>query len=197
MLRTNLSDMFANPTMIQALRGSQGIIDMLLKSNAYRALMQFKTGVQFGKTGLSFDTQMRNVVSTPMFVIGYGWIGGKGSVDDAFKFIYNDITGAGKKITNQAFVERVGKGIKLGYLDESIEAQEMLAVIKKLNENPNMVDRWMSGGLKTKFIDRATQFYQAGDNVWKEYAYVWNRNCLLYTCPPPRARGGGRMPGCG
>ena len=91
MLRTNLSDMFANPTMIQALRGSQGIIDMLLKSNAYRALMQFKTGVQFGKTGLSFDTQMRNVVSTPMFVIGYGWIGGKGSVDDAFKFIYNDI----------------------------------------------------------------------------------------------------------
>ena len=178
MLRTNLSDMFANPTMIQALRGSQGIIDMLLKSNAYRALMQFKTGVQFGKTGLSFDTQMRNVVSTPMFVIGYGWIGGKGSVDDAFKFIYNDITGAGKKITNQAFVERVGKGIKLGYLDESIEAQEMLAVIKKLNENPNMVDRWMSGGLKTKFIDRATQFYQAGDNVWKEYAYVWNRNNL-------------------
>jgi len=178
MLRTNLSDMFANPTMIQALRGSQGIIDMLLKSNAYRALMQFKTGVQFGKTGLSFDTQMRNVVSTPMFVIGYGWIGGKGSVDDAFKFIYNDITGAGKKITNQQFVERVGKGIKLGYLDESIEAQEMLAVIKKLNENPNMVDRWMSGGLKTKFIDRATQFYQAGDNVWKEYAYVWNRNNL-------------------
>tara|TARA_Y100001963_G_scaffold49976_1_gene70005 strand:+ start:8651 stop:13318 length:4668 start_codon:yes stop_codon:yes gene_type:complete len=178
MLRTNLSDMFASPTMIQALRGSQGIIDMLLKSNAYRALMQFKTGVQFGKTGLSFDTQMRNVVSTPMFVIGYGWIGGKGSVDDAFKFIYNDITGAGKKITNQAFVERVGKGIKLGYLDESIEAQEMLAVIKKLNENPNMVDRWMSGGLKTKFMDRATQFYQAGDNVWKEYAYVWNRNNL-------------------
>ena len=178
MLRTNLSDMFASPTMIQALRGSQGIIDMLLKSNMYRALMQFKTGVQFGKTGLSFDTQMRNVVSTPMFVIGYGWIGGKGSVDDAFKFIYNDITGAGKKITNQQFVERVGKGIKLGYLDESIEAQEMLAVIKKLNENPNMVDRWMSGGLKTKFIDRATQFYQAGDNVWKEYAYVWNRNNL-------------------
>ena len=103
--------------------------------------MQFKTGVQFGKTGLSFDTQMRNVVSTPMFVIGYGWIGGKGTAEDAFKFIYDDITGAGKSFNTQTFIERVSKGIKLGYLDESIEAQEMLSVIKKLNENPRAIDK--------------------------------------------------------
>jgi len=178
MLKSKISEMYANPAMIQALRGSQGLIDSLLKNRAYRALMQFKTGVQFGKTGLSFDTQMRNVVSTPMFVIGYGWIGGKGTAQDAFKFIYDDITGAGKAFNTQTFIERVRKGIKLGYLDESIEAQEMLAVIKKLNENPRAVDRFMTGALNTKFMDRATQFYQAGDNVWKEYAYVWNRNNL-------------------
>jgi len=178
MLKSKISEMYANPAMIQALRGSQGLIDSLLKNRAYRALMQFKTGVQFGKTGLSFDTQMRNVVSTPMFVIGYGWIGGKGTAEDAFKFIYDDITGAGKTFNTQTFIERVRKGIKLGYLDESIEAQEMLAVIKKLNENPRAIDKFMTGALNTKFMDRATQFYQAGDNVWKEYAYVWNRNNL-------------------
>jgi hypothetical protein len=178
MLKSKISEMYANPTMIQALRGSQGLIDSLLKNRAYRALMQFKTGVQFGKTGLSFDTQMRNVVSTPMFVIGYGWIGGKGTANDAFKFIYDDITGAGKTFNTQTFIERVRKGIKLGYLDESIEAQEMLAVIKKLNENPTAIDKFMTGALNTKFMDRATQFYQAGDNVWKEYAYVWNKNNL-------------------
>ena len=54
----------------------------------------------------------------------------------------------------------------------------MLAVIKKLNENPRAIDKFMTGALNTKFMDRATQFYQAGDNVWKEYAYVWNRNNL-------------------
>lgn len=178
MLRSEISDLYAGPAMIQALRGSQGLIDSLLKSNIYRALMQFKTGVQFGKTGLSFDTQMRNVVSTPMFVIGYGWIGGKGSAEDAFKFIYADITGAGKSFNTPGFIEKIGKGIKLGYLDESIEAQEMLTVIKKLNENPNMIDKWMMGTMKTKFMDRATQFYQAGDNVWKEYAFRWNKNNL-------------------
>jgi hypothetical protein len=178
MLKSKISEMYANPAMIQALRGSQGLIDSLLKNRAYRALMQFKTGVQFGKTGLSFDTQMRNVVSTPMFVIGYGWIGGKGTAEDAFKFIYDDITGAGKAFNTQTFIERVRKGIKLGYLDESIEAQEMLAVIKKLNENPTAIDKFMTGALNTKFMDRATQFYQAGDNVWKEYAYVWNKNNL-------------------
>jgi len=178
MLKSKISEMYANPAMIQALRGSQGLIDSLLKNNIYRGLMQFKTGVQFGKTGLSFDTQMRNVVSTPMFVIGYGWIGGKGTAADAFKFIYSDITGAGKAFNTQEFIQKIGKGIKLGYLDESIEAQEMLAVVKKLNENPKMIDRWMTGTLNTKFMDRATQFYQAGDNVWKEYAYRWNRNNL-------------------
>jgi len=178
MLKSKISEMYANPAMLQALRGSQGLLDTLLKNRAYRALMQYKTGVQFGKTGLSFDTQMRNVVSTPMFVIGYGWIGGKGTAQDAFKFIYDDITGAGKTFNTQTFIERVRKGIKLGYLDESIEAQEMLAVIKKLNENPRAIDKFMTGALNTKFMDRATQFYQAGDNVWKEYAYVWNRNNL-------------------
>ena len=178
MLKSAISDVYANPAMIQALRGSQGLIDSLLKNRAYRALMQYKTGVQFAKTGLSFDTQMRNVVSTPMFVIGYGWIGGKGTAEDAFKFIYGDITGAGKSFNSPAFIESVGKGIKLGHLDESIEAQEMLAVVKKLNENPKMIDRFMTGALNTKFMDRATQFYQAGDNVWKEYAYRWNRNNL-------------------
>jgi hypothetical protein len=178
MLRSEISDLYAGPAMIQALRGSQGLIDSLLKSNTYRALMQFKTGVQFGKTGLSFDTQMRNVVSTPMFVIGYGWIGGKGSAEDAFKFIYDDITGAGKSFNTPGFIEKIGKGIKLGYLDESIEAQEMLAVVKKLNENPKMIDKWMMGTMNTKFMDRATQFYQAGDNVWKEYAFRWNKNNL-------------------
>jgi len=132
MLKSKISEMYANPAMIQALRGSQGLIDSLLKSNTYRALMQFKTGVQFGKTGLSFDTQMRNVVSTPMFVIGYGWIGGKGTAEDAFKFIYDDITGAGKSFNTQEFIQKIGKGIKLGYLDESIEAQEMLSELKNL-----------------------------------------------------------------
>jgi len=176
MLKSAISDLYANPAMIQALRGSNGLIDSLLKNNVYRGLMQYKTGVQFAKTGLSFDTQMRNVVSTPMFVIGYGWIGGKGTAEDAFKFIYDDITGAGKSFNTPEFIAKIGKGIRLGYLDESIEAQEMLAVVKKLNENPKLIDRFMMGTLNTKFMDRATQFYQAGDNVWKEYAYRWNRN---------------------
>ena len=46
-----------------------------------------------------------------------------------------------KHLTHKHLLERVRKGIKLGYLDESIEAQEMLAVIKKLNENPRAIDK--------------------------------------------------------
>ncbi len=177
-LKSDISNLYAIPAFVQAIKGSQGILDSLLKSNIYRGMLQYKTAVQFGKTGLSPDTQIRNVTSTPLFPIGYGWLGGSGTVDDAFKFIYQDITGAGVKKNTPQFIEEVGRYIKLGGLDESIEAQELLAVVKKLSENPNFVDKVIAKGLRTKFIERATQFYQAGDNVWKMYAIRWNKNNL-------------------
>ena len=177
-LKSDISNLYAIPAFVQAIKGSQGILDTLLKSNIYRGMLQYKTAVQFGKTGLSPDTQIRNVTSTPLFPIGYGWVGGSGTVDDAFRFIYQDITGAGVKKNTPQFIEEVGRYIKLGGLDESIEAQELLAVVKKLSENPNFVDKVIAKGLRTKFIDRATQFYQAGDNVWKMYAIRWNKNNL-------------------
>ena len=177
-LKSDISNLYAIPAFVQAIKGSQGILDSLLKNNIYRGMLQYKTAVQFGKTGLSPDTQIRNVTSTPLFPLGYGWIGGSGTVDDAFKFIYQDITGAGIKKNTPQFIEEVGRYIKLGGLDESIEAQELLAVVKKLSENPNFVDKVIAKGLRTKFIDRATQFYQAGDNVWKMYAIRWNKNNL-------------------
>ena len=177
-LKSNISNLYAAPPFVQALKGSQGLLDALLKNNVYRGMLQYKTAVQFGKTGLSPDTQIRNVTSTPLFPLGYGWVGNKGTIDDAFKFIYQDITGAGSKKNTPQFIEEVGKYIKLGGLDESIEAQELLAVVKKLSENPNIIDRYMRRGLNTKVIDKATQFYQAGDNVWKLYAIRWNKNNL-------------------
>tara|TARA_X000001382_G_scaffold32489_1_gene21319 strand:+ start:1867 stop:6405 length:4539 start_codon:yes stop_codon:yes gene_type:complete len=177
-LKSDISNYFAAPEFVQAIKGSQGVLDYLLKSSIYRGMLQYKTAVQFGKTGLSPDTQVRNVTSTPLFPLGYGWLGGKGTVDDSFKFIYQDITGAGKKANDPKFIEDVGKYIKLGGLDESIEAQELLAVVRKLSENPNVIDQLMRGALQTRFLDKATQFYQAGDNVWKHYAIRWNQNNL-------------------
>ena len=179
LLDSKLNKLYANGEIAMALQGSKGIMDNLLQSDLYRSLLQFKTMVQFGKTGLSPETQVRNVVSTPVFPLSWGWIGGKGTINDSFKIVYNDIYGAGKNFNTSAFIEEVGKGIKLGYLDESVEVQELMAVVKKLQSaKVNTTDQFINTLLKTDLIKKATQTYQGGDNVWKHYAFKWNQSHL-------------------
>jgi hypothetical protein len=179
LLDSKLNGLFANKEVALALQGSKGIMDTLMQSTVYRTMMQYKTAVQFGKTVLSPETQVRNVVSTPVFPLSYGWVGGSGTINDSFKIVYDDIYGAGKSFNTPAFIEEIGKGIRLGYLDESVEVQEMLAVIKKIQNSKKMtLDNFLNNMLKTDVIQKATRTYQGGDNVWKHYSFKWNQGHL-------------------
>ena len=81
------------------------------------------------------------------------------NIDNAFWIGLNDIQGEGFPKKNEF-------------------AYHSNIFLQYMQHPPRAIDRFMTGALNTKFMDRATQFYQAGDNVWKEYAYVWNRNNL-------------------
>jgi hypothetical protein len=179
LLDSKLNGLFANKEVALALQGSKGIMDTLMQSTIYRSLMQYKTAVQFNKTVLSPETQVRNVVSTPIFPLSYGWVGGSGTINDSFKIVYDDIYGAGKSFNTPAFIEEIGKGIKLGYFDENVEVQEMLRVIKKIQNSKKMnLDNLLNNMLKTDVIQKATRTYQGGDNVWKHYSFKWNQGHL-------------------
>lgn len=179
LLDSKIKGLFANKEVALAIEGSKGVMDTLMQNGIYRALMQYKTAVQFGKTGLSPETQVRNVVSTPIFPLSYGWVGGSGTINDSFKVVYDDIYGAGKSFNTPAFIQDIGKKIKLGVLDESVEVQEMLGIIKKIqNSKTNSIDNFLNTLLKTNIGRKSTQTYQGGDNVWKDYAFKWNQGHL-------------------
>jgi hypothetical protein len=179
LLDSRIKGLFANREVALSIEGSKGVIDSLMQNDIYRGLMQYKTAVQLGKTALSPETQVRNVVSTPVFPLSYGWVGGSGTINDSFKVVYDDIYGAGKKFNTPAFIEDIGKKIKLGVLDESVEVQEMLGIIKKIqNSKKNNLDSFLQSMLKTDIGRKSTQTYQAGDNVWKDYSFKWNQGHL-------------------
>jgi hypothetical protein len=179
LMNSKISKLYANPELAAAISGSKGTLDSFIQNDYYRALLQFKTSVQFGKTILSPEGQIRNAVTNVGFPIMYGWIGGKTSIIDSFKKVAGDIYGAGKEFNTPAFLRDIEKLTKLGVLDDNIIAQELSAVLKQLQEGKiNNLDGLLLKLSKTKFITNATRTFQGGDNAWRLYSYLWNNSFL-------------------
>jgi hypothetical protein len=179
LMDSKVSKLYANPELAAAISGSKGILDSFIQNDYYRALLQFKTSVQFGKTILSPEGQIRNAVTNVGFPIQYGWIGGKTSIIDSFKKVSGDVYGAGKEFNTPDFLKDIEKLTKLGVLDDNIIAQELSAVLKQLQEGKiNSLDGLLLKLSKTKFITNATKTFQGGDNAWRLYGYLWNNSFL-------------------
>ena len=183
-MNSKISKLYANPELAAAISGSKGTLDSFIQNDYYRALLQFKTSVQFGKTILSPEGQIRNAVTNVGFPIMYGWIGGKTSITDSFKKVAGDIYGAGKEFNTPAFLRDIEKLTKLGVLDDNIIAQELSAVLKQLQEGKiNSLDGLLLKLSKTKFITNATRTFQGGDNAWRLYGYLWNNSFFVSLKP--------------
>lgn len=179
LMESKISKLYANPELAAAISGSKGILDSFIQNDYYRGILQFKTAVQFGKTILSPEGQIRNAVTNVGFPIMYGWIGGKTSIVDSFRKVAGDIYGAGKEFNTPAFLKDIEKLTKLGVLDDNIIAQELSAVLKQIREGKiNSFDEFLLKLSKTKFITNATRTFQGGDNAWRLYSYLWNNSFL-------------------
>lgn len=179
LMNSSISKLYANPEIAAALSGSKGVLDSWIQNEWYRSLLQFKTAIQFGKTALSPESQIKNVVTNTGFPIMYGWIGGKTSIADSFKKVVGDMYGAGKEFNTPAFMKDIEKLTKLKILDDNVIVQELSAVLKQLQEgNINNIDQLLQKLSKRKLITDATKTYQGGDNAWRLYGYLWNNSFL-------------------
>jgi hypothetical protein len=179
LMNSGISKLYANPEIAAAISGSKGTLDSWIQNDWYRGLLQLKTAIQFGKTALSPESQIKNVVTNTGFPIMYGWIGGKTSISDSFKKVVGDMYGAGKEFNTPAFMRDIEKLTKLKILDDNVIVQELSAVLKQLQEgNINSVDQILQKLSKRKLITDATKTYQGGDNAWRLYGYLWNNSFL-------------------
>jgi hypothetical protein len=179
-LKSDVINLYASPEFVQMFKGSGGVLDNLLAIPAYRLIMQGKVGVQIGKTLYSPQTQVRNVTSAALFAFMNGHIGGKASVTNAMKMVFDDIFGAGKQGVDEIkFNDYVERLVRLGVWDENVVASELKAIVNQIKTNQiNTSDKLFDKLIKMTPTDKVARLYAGGDNLWKGFGFEFYRSDL-------------------
>ena len=165
--------------LVEALTTSKGFMDAFIQHGLYKNLLQLKTGVQYGKTVLSPETQVRNFYSAMMFPLARGVLGGRASATDAIAMVADDIFNAGKGDAKAELrlLANIDEGIKYGVLDENIVASELQAVLREVrNGSIETVEGLAKFLEKNPLTEKAARLYAGGDNVWKWFTYNWYKS---------------------
>jgi len=179
-MKSGLLNKWASPEYVEGFAGIGGSLDKLVENAFYRFALQFKVGVQIGKTLYSPQTQVRNVTSASFFSLMNGHIGGRASVTDAMQIVARDIFKAGgNKIDEVEFNNYVEKLVRLGVWDENVVAAEMKSVLQDLKSNAiNTTDKLFDRLMKMTPTDKVARLYAGGDNLWKGYGFEFGKSQL-------------------
>jgi len=134
----------------------------------YKQLMAVKSGSQLAKTILSPVTQIRNVTSGPMFILNAGLYGSKANIFDSIKIITQDLFPKGTN--SKEFLEYIEDAVSRGILDENLMVNELKFIIDQTKRKDLTPDGFIKMITESKFGKKATDVYQAGDNLWKVWA---------------------------
>ena len=157
-------------------QGTGGTLDKLISMPIYRLIMQGKVGVQIGKTLYSPQTQVRNVTSASLFALMNGHIGGKASVTNAMKIVFDDIFAGKQGIDEVKFNNYVERLVDL--CDENVVASELKAIVDQIRRNQiNTTDKLFDKLIKGN-TDKVAQLYAGGDNLWKGFGFEFYRSDL-------------------
>ncbi len=171
--------LYGGQDIVDALQNTKQLMDSWIQQGWYKNILQLKTGVQYGKTVLSPETQVRNFFSAGMFPLARGLIGGRASVTESIKMVVDDIFAAGKgdAAAELRLLDSIDEGIKYGVLDESIVASELAAVLREVKNGVITSTDGLANFLqKNKLTEKAARLYAGGDNVWKWYTYNWYKS---------------------
>ena len=165
--------------LVEAITTSKGPLDAWIQNGVYKNLLQLKTGVQYGKTVLSPETQVRNFYSAMMFPLARGVLGGRASATDAIAMVADDIFNAGKGNAQAELrlLDNINEAIKYGVYDENIVASELQAVLREVRNGKIASVEGLAKFLeKNPFTEKAARLYAGGDNVWKWFTYNWYKS---------------------
>ena len=181
-LKTTLSDLWTDAETARVLKTNRGPLDILAEIPAYATFLQFKAGVQWGKTVGSPATGSRNFVTAADFAMLRGLIGNRASVTNAVKMQVDDIYNSGKLSgsAEERLLANIDEGIKYGALDENIvvtELRQLLAATQK-GKTINSFDSMIKAAGNARIVELMGKLYAGGDHVWKWYGYNWYQSFL-------------------
>ena len=181
-LKTTLSDLYTDAETARILTTNRGPLDILAEIPGYATMLQFKAGVQWGKTVGSPATGSRNFITAADFALMRGLIGGRASVTNSVKMQLDDIYNSGKLSgsAEQKLLENIEEGIKYGALDENIVVTELRELLKATQKGKNIgsFDSMIKIAGEARIVELMGKLYAGGDHVWKWYGYNWYKSFL-------------------
>ena len=179
----NRAPYYTTKEMASAINGDNLITDFLLKIPLYKTFLAAKTTSQLSKTVLSIMTQMRNVETAAFFSFINGHMGKNASVIDAMKIAFQDVIGKGK-VKPEVMKKKLEEYLQYGVFDNSVVAGEVEAVMKDIVSNKfSTSDQLLKYLLNNPVFRKATEFYQASDNLWKAYGYEFTKSQMVPAIP--------------
>ena len=174
---------YTTKEMAEGIVGDSLITDHLLRIPFYKSYLAAKTTSQLTKTVLSLMTQMRNVETAAFFSFINGHLGKQASVIDALKIAFQDVTGKGG-VNPNVMRKKLEEYLKYGVFDNSVVAGEVEALMKDIVKGRFATsDQLFNFLLKNPVFRKATEFYQAADNLWKAYGYEFTKSQLVPAIP--------------
>jgi hypothetical protein len=162
--------------------------------DTYSMFLRAKGVTQFGKTVLSPVTQIRNVTSASLFAMAQGNIGKGGKLYESFGYVWDNILRKGDKDRAEFYqmLQRlgvVGNQSQLREIDrlmrEGLGTSRELDTINGIPVGPN-VGNVFQRATSNKFLSavgkplsRARDLYQGGDDVWKIYNFMFEKNKVI------------------
>jgi hypothetical protein len=181
-LQTELSKLYTDAKTAKVLTTNRGPLDILTEIPGYSTFLQFKAGVQWGKTVGSPATGSRNFVTAADFPMLRGLIGGRASVINSVKMQVDDIYNSGKLAGSQEqkLLENIEEGIRYGALDENIVVTELKELLKATQKGKriNSMDNLIKAAGDARIVELMGKLYAGGDHVWKWYGYNWYKSFL-------------------
>ena len=181
-LRTRLSDLWTDAETARIIKSNRGPLDLLAEIPAYATFLQFKAGVQWGKTVGSPATGSRNFVTAADFALLRGLIGGRASVTNSVKMQVDDIYNSGRLSGSheERLLANIDEGIKYGALDENIVVTELRQLLEATQKGRtiNSFDSLIKMAGDARIVELMGKLYAGGDHVWKWYGYNWYKSFL-------------------
>jgi hypothetical protein len=181
-LRTELSKLYTDAETAKVLTTNRGPLDILTEIPLYTTFLQFKAGVQWGKTVGSPATGSRNFVTAADFALLRGLIGGRSSVTNAVKMQVDDVYNSGKLAgsAEEKLLANIDEGIRSGALDENIVVTELRQLLEATQKGKtiNSFDSMIKAAGDARIVELMGKLYAGGDHVWKWYGYNWYKSFL-------------------
>jgi hypothetical protein len=174
---------YTTKEIAQAINGDNLVTDFLLKMPVYKMYLAAKTTSQLSKTVLSLMTQMRNVETAAFFSFINGHMGRNASVIDSMKIAFQDVIGKGN-VKPEVMKKKLEEYLQYGVFDNSVVAAEVEAVLKDLVKGKyTSSEQFLKYLLNNPVFRKATEFYQASDNLWKAYGYEFTKSQMVPAIP--------------